>query len=102
VQKRRPRLYQLAEDMKKMTLPTLIMTGDEDEPCLEAGLLMKRSIATSGLVVIPKSGHAINLEEPAAFNRAVADFLAAVEAGRWGPRDPRAVAGGGILGFARR
>ncbi|HKC44386.1 MAG TPA: alpha/beta hydrolase [Burkholderiales bacterium] len=102
VQKRRPRLYQLADDMKKMTLPTLIMTGDEDEPCLEAGLLMKRSIATSGLVVIPKSGHAINLEEPAAFNRAVADFLAAVEAGRWSPRDPRAVAGGGILGFAKR
>jgi len=102
VQKRRPRLYQLVDDMKKVTLPTLIMTGDEDEPCLEAGLLMKRSIAASGLVVVPKSGHAINLEEPAAFNRAVADFLAAVEAGRWGPRDPRAVAGGGILGFAKR
>jgi pimeloyl-ACP methyl ester carboxylesterase len=102
VQKRRPRLYQLADDMKKMTLPALIMTGDEDEPCLEAGLLMKRSIPASGLAMLPRSGHAINLEEPAAFNRAVADFLAAVEAGRWGPRDPRAVAGGGILGFAKR
>jgi len=76
------------------------MIGDEDEPCLEAGLLMKRSIPASGLVVIPRAGHAINLEEPGAFNREVADFLAAVEAGRWEPRDPRAAAGG-ILGFGR-
>src|SRR5262247_1068647 len=102
VQKRRPLLHQLVDGMKKIDVPTLIMTGDEDEPCLEAGLLMKRSIATSGLVVVPKSGHAINLEEPAAFNRAVADFLAAVEGARWSPRDPRAVVAGGILGFAKR
>jgi hypothetical protein len=33
------------------------MTGDEDEPCLEPGLYMKRKIPTAGLVVIPKSGH---------------------------------------------
>ena len=102
VQKRRPRLYQLVDEMKRIAVPTLIMTGDEDEPCLEAGLLVKRSLPASGLAVLPKSGHAINLEEPAAFNRAVADFLAAVESGRWGPRDPRAVSGGGILGFAKR
>lgn len=101
VQKRRPLLYQLVEGMKKIALPTLIMTGDEDEPCLEAGLLMKRSIPASGLVVIPRSGHAINLEEPEAFNREVADFLAAVEAGRWESRDPRAAAGG-ILGFGKK
>jgi hypothetical protein len=41
-------------------------------------------------VVLPKTGHPINLEEPAAFNRAVADFHAQVTAGRWLPRDPRA------------
>lgn len=98
VQMRRPLLYQLVEGMKKIDLPTLVMTGDEDDPCLEASVLMKRSIASAGLVVLPRSGHAINLEEPDAFNAAVADFLAAVEAGRWGRRDPRSIAGG-LLGF---
>src|SRR2546422_10140726 len=98
VQKRRPLLFQLVDAMKRIAVPTLILTGDEDEPCLEAGLLMKRSIPASGLVVMPRAGHAINLEEPGAFNREVADFLATVEAGRWEARDPRAAAGG-ILGF---
>jgi len=45
-------------------VPTLIMTGDEDDPCLEPGIFMKRKIPTAGLVVLPKSGHTINLEEP--------------------------------------
>ena len=80
--------------MKRIAVPTLVMTGDEDEPCLEAALLLKRSIPTAGLVMLPRSGHTINLEEPDLFNRAVADFLAAVEVGRWEPRDPRATAGG--------
>jgi pimeloyl-ACP methyl ester carboxylesterase len=98
VQKRRPLLFQLVDGMRRIAVPTLILTGDEDEPCLEAGLLMKRSIPASGLVVMPRAGHAINLEEPGAFNREVADFLATVEAGRWEARDPRTAAGG-ILGF---
>jgi pimeloyl-ACP methyl ester carboxylesterase len=91
VQKTRPSLYDLTERMKAITAPTLIMTGDEDWPCLEPALLMKRVIATAGLVVIPNSGHAINLEEPDAFNRHLSDFLHAVDAGRWPQRDPRAM-----------
>lgn len=101
VQMRRPLLYRLVEGMREIEVPTLVMTGDEDEPCLNAALVLKRSIPTSGLVVLPRSGHAINLDEPHAFNAAVADFLAAVEAGRWGRRDPRSVAGG-ILGFGKK
>jgi pimeloyl-ACP methyl ester carboxylesterase len=98
---RRPLLYQLVEGMKKIEVPALVMTGDEDEPCLDAALLLKRSIPTAGLVVLPKSGHLINLEEPELYNRAVADFVAAVELGRWGSRDPRAVVGG-LLGLDKR
>jgi pimeloyl-ACP methyl ester carboxylesterase len=101
VQMRRPLLYQLVEGMKKITVPALVMTGDEDEPCLDAALLLKRSIPTAGLVVFPRSGHLINLEEPELYNRAVADFLAAVEVGRWSPRDPRAVVGA-LLGVGER
>ena len=98
VQMRRPSLWDLVEDMSRLTLPTLIITGDEDVPCLEPALLMKRLIATSGLVILPKSGHTINLEEPEAFNRAVGDFLHAAELERWTARDPRS-GGTGILGL---
>ena len=91
VQKRRPSLFDLVDRMKTITTPTLIMTGDEDWPCLEPALLMKRTISTAGLVVMPNTGHTINLEEPGAFNQHVADFLHAVEAGRWPSRDPRAM-----------
>ena len=91
VQKRRPSLFDLADKMKTITAPTLIMTGDEDWPCLEPALLMKRTIPTAALVVMPNAGHTINLEEPAAFNQHIADFLHAVDVGSWRPRDPRAM-----------
>ncbi|PPR21433.1 MAG: 3-oxoadipate enol-lactonase 2 [Alphaproteobacteria bacterium MarineAlpha10_Bin3] len=89
VQAERPSLYDLVDDMAKLAVPTLIISGDEDEPCLEPSLLMKRLIPSAGLVFLPLTGHAINLEEPDAFNRAVQDFLTAVEHDSWGPRDPR-------------
>jgi pimeloyl-ACP methyl ester carboxylesterase len=97
VQGRRPSVYSLEAQMRQMLVPTLIMTGDEDEPCLEPGLFMKRTIPTAGLLVIPKSGHTINLEEPEAFNRAVSGFLTAVEAGKWGPRNPASLSASAIL-----
>jgi pimeloyl-ACP methyl ester carboxylesterase len=97
VQKARPSLYDLTDRMRALRVPTLIMTGDEDWPCLEPGLLMKRTIPTAALVVMPNVGHAINLEDPAAFNRHLVDFFRTVDAGRWPARDPRAMTGA-ILG----
>ena len=91
VQKERPSLWDLETELRALTVPTLIVTGDEDEPCLAPGLFMKRAIRSSGLVVLPKSGHAINLEEPDLFNRTVTEFLDLVEADRWDLRDLRAV-----------
>jgi pimeloyl-ACP methyl ester carboxylesterase len=100
VQMRRPSLYELVDHMKRIDVPTLIVTGDEDDPCLEPGLLMKRSIPNSGLVVLPRSGHTINIEEPEAFNRALFEFFMLVDEGRAAPRDPRSVASG-ILGYRK-
>jgi pimeloyl-ACP methyl ester carboxylesterase len=97
VQMRRPSIYELGERMGQMTVPALIMTGDEDEACLEPALYMKRTIRTSGLVVIPKSGHTINLEEPDFFNRCVLDFVTAVDGGRWTPRNPASLSRSAIL-----
>ncbi len=97
VQKRRPSLFDLVDKIKTITAPTLIMTGDEDFPCLEPALLLKRTILTSALVVLPNAGHTINLEEPEEFNRCIGDFVHSVDIGAWRPRDPRAMATG-ILG----
>ena len=91
VQSRRPSLFDLTEDMKKITVPTLIMTGDEDWACLEPGILMKKMIPSAGLLVLPNCGHTINLEEPDAYNRHLDDFLHAVGMGKWPVRDPRAM-----------
>lgn len=87
--KTRPSLYDLEDALRSLTVPTLIVTGDEDEPCLEPDLYLKRTIPSAGLWMLPKSGHTVNLEEPALFNSGVAEFHAAVEAGAWGARDPR-------------
>jgi pimeloyl-ACP methyl ester carboxylesterase len=90
-QRERPSLYDLVEQMKALTLPTLILTGDEDSPCLVPGILMKRNIPTAALSVMPNCGHAVNLEDPDRFNAIVGDFLVQVDSGRWPTRDPRSV-----------
>lgn len=97
VQIMRPSIYEFGDRMARLTVPTLIVTGDEDEPCLEPALYMKRAIPTAGLLIIPKSGHTINLEEPDLFNRQVLDFVTAVDAGRWTPRNPASVSRSAIL-----
>jgi len=91
VQGQRPSLYDLVDDMRRLTVPTLILTGDEDWPCLTPALLMKREIAGAALAVMPNCGHGINTEDPDEFNRIVGGFLAQVDAGRWPMRDPRAM-----------
>ena len=91
VQKERPSLYDLVDQMKALTLPTLVLTGDEDWPCLQPALLMKQTISTAALSVMPNCGHTINIEDADQFNRLVGDFIVQVDAGRWPMRDPRAV-----------
>jgi pimeloyl-ACP methyl ester carboxylesterase len=91
VQRERPSLYDLVEQMKDITVPTLVLTGDEDWPCLLPGILMKQTIPSAALAVMPNSGHTINIEEPDEFNRLTGDFLAQVDSGRWPMRDSRSL-----------
>jgi len=90
VQARRPSIYDLEDRLRAMPVPVLVVVGDEDDHCLQPGIFMKKTIPACGLLVLPKTGHTLNLEEPDHFNRFVGDFIAQVEAGRWPPRDPRA------------
>jgi pimeloyl-ACP methyl ester carboxylesterase len=82
-QARRPSLYDLKAEMAAIAAPTLVVAGDEDDATLEPGLLMRRTIPQCGLVVLPRSGHVLNLEDPALFNRIVEDFFRQVESGCW-------------------
>jgi len=79
----RPTIFELEAKLKRIKIPTLILTGDEDGPCVEPSLFMKRNIPHSALVVFPKSGHTINVEEPELFNWALLDFMTSVDAGSW-------------------
>lgn len=78
-QARRPSLYDFEEQFRALEAPVLLAVGDEDGPCLETNLMLKRAIPNAGLWVQPHTGHAINLEEPAAFNATLSAFLADVE-----------------------
>lgn len=100
VQRERPSLYDLVDEMKRLTVPTLILSGDEDWPCLLPSILMKQNIPSAALIVMANCGHTINLEEPGEFNRILGEFLAQVESGRWPMRDPRAVSAS-ITGIPR-
>lgn len=81
---RRRTIFELEPELRALAVPTLVMIGDQDEPCVEPALFMRRHIPHAGLVTLPMSGHTINIEEPALFNLHVNEFLGAVENGRWG------------------
>jgi pimeloyl-ACP methyl ester carboxylesterase len=83
VMARRPTIFALEDRLEALHVPTLVVVGDEDEPCVEPALFMHQHIPEASLMVMPRTGHAVNLEEPAAFNQAVRDFFDLVEGNRW-------------------
>jgi pimeloyl-ACP methyl ester carboxylesterase len=91
VQARRPTVYELEKGLRACKVPMLVVCGDEDDNCLEPGVFIKRTCMSANLLVVPATGHAVNLEEPDVLNRALLDFLTAVDTGSWRPRDPRSL-----------
>jgi pimeloyl-ACP methyl ester carboxylesterase len=89
VQARRPTIYSLERGLARMKVPTHIISGDEDNQCLEPGVFIKRVCPAARLTVVAATGHAVNTEEPDLFNRITDEFLSLVDSGRWRPRDPR-------------
>ena len=83
LQSKRPTLWDMEENLKKFSVPLLVVVGDEDETCLDGSVFLKRTAPTAGLLVVPRSGHTITSEEPDIFNAALAELFAAAEAGRW-------------------
>lgn len=89
----RPSLGDYVQQMARCRVPTLIISGDEDEPCLDASLMLKRHMPSAGLAFLPQTGHACNLEEPGLFNQLCENFFHQVESGQYRMRDPRASSG---------
>jgi len=91
VQGRRPTIYSLEHGLAKLKVPLHMISGDEDNNCLEPGIFIKRVCPSAQLTVVANTGHAVNLEEPDLFNRITAEFLAQVDTKRWKPRDARSL-----------
>jgi pimeloyl-ACP methyl ester carboxylesterase len=90
LQSKRPNLWDMEADLKKFSVPLLVICGDEDETCLDGSVFIKRTAPTAALLVIPRAGHTITSEEPATVNAALAELFAAAQAGRWLAHKPPA------------
>ena len=84
VQSRRVPLFERKAELAAIPVPTLVIAGDEDDSTLDLAVFLKRTIPRCGLLMLPKTGHSINLEEPAVFNAGVENFIHAVERDCWG------------------
>ena len=83
VQGLRPTLGDLEAPLSTLDIPLLVIVGDEDDPCLDGSVFLKRTAPMAALVVVPRSGHTLTLEEPAAVNTALAELFSAVADGAW-------------------
>ena len=68
----------IIESLDHIRVPTLVLVGSNDQPFLGATDYMANKIPGAVKVVIPDAGHAANIDQPAAFNEAVANFLASL------------------------
>ena len=89
LQAKRPTLWEMQADLKKFSLPLLIVVGDEDDWCLDASVFLRRTVPTAGLVVVPRTGHTLTSEESEKFNGALAEFFAESGRGTWLSHKPR-------------
>ena len=83
VQRDRPTLWDMEEDLKNFAPPLLVLVGDEDHPCLDGSLFLKRTAPTAALQIVPRAGHTITMEEPAIVNAALEGLFTAAAGGTW-------------------
>jgi pimeloyl-ACP methyl ester carboxylesterase len=91
VQLKRKTIFELGAALRRLKVPLFVVSGDEDDNCVAPAVFMKQMCPAAQLWICPATGHTVNTEEPALFNRMLGDFLAQVDSGRWRPRDPRSL-----------
>jgi pimeloyl-ACP methyl ester carboxylesterase len=65
----------IIDSLPGIQVPTLVVVGADHEPLLAGCHYMARKIPNAELVVVPKAGHAPNLDQPDVFNAALRKFL---------------------------
>lgn len=83
IQGNRRSLETMEKELSALTVPVLIMVGDEDDGCLETDLFLKRTLPAAGLCIVPLTGHAVAQEEPEFFGATLKLFIESVEQGTW-------------------
>ncbi|WP_171020132.1 alpha/beta hydrolase [Hydrogenophaga sp. 2FB] len=83
IQGNRQSLETMEKELSNLTVPVLIMVGDEDDGCLETDIFLKRTLPAAGLCVVPLTGHAIAQEEPEFFDATLKHFIETVQQGNW-------------------
>ena len=86
VQGRRPSLFSMEKPLRALKVPSLVIVGDEDHGAIESGLFMKEVSPAVRLLLVPATGHLVNLEEPDLMHRMTEEFFALVESKQWRPR----------------
>ena len=84
VQGRRVPLFERKAELAAIPVPMLVIAGDEDDSTSDLAVFLKRTVPRCGLLMLPKTGHGINLEEPAAFNARCREFHSRRRAGPLG------------------
>ena len=89
LQLKRPTLWEMEDELKRFSVPLLVIVGDEDDWCVDGSIYLRRTVPTAGLYVVPRTGHTLTSEEPEKFNAALAEFFAEAERGRWLAHKPK-------------
>ena len=91
LQRDRPTLWDMETELLRFSLPLLVLVGDEDQPCLDGSLFLKRTVPFAALQTVPRTGHTITMEEPDIVNTALREYFSAATDGNWmnhkSPRD---------------
>jgi pimeloyl-ACP methyl ester carboxylesterase len=77
---KRPTIYSLESKLRELRIPTLLIVGGHDTPCVKVHEYMARTIPGARSVVMPGVGHLSNLEAPDVFNAHVDQFLGSLRA----------------------
>ncbi|GBD11139.1 Tropinesterase [bacterium HR23] len=81
VQMKRPTIFQLEPNLTRLTVHTLVVYGELDEPVVECSRFIGQKAQKAQVVAVPGSGHWTHLEKPAEFLTALDLFLKGVGAG---------------------
>ena len=65
----------IIQSLPGITVPTLVLVGENDEPFRVPTDYMAAKIPGAVKVIVPAAGHASNIDQPEAFNKAVESFI---------------------------